>query len=183
MAMCLVEMLKEELKNKVLEDWIPFTEAEVDAKECFASHFMSDFLAGKGGGFCENVLPGLEGEISHAEDAESAEGEDGGCANALRSPRSPREIQLSPAARAVLDAGRELWRYYHAQPGANPNASYYDIRRHFQGMKKTASGKEQMNATSDDVKYNDLLAALKSAMKKLAKQIEPKVYAYGFLKK
>ena len=163
--------------------WIPFAEAEVDAKECFASHFMSDFLAGKGGGFCENVLPGLEGEISHAEDAESAEGEDGGCANALRSPRSPREIQLSPAARAVLDAGRELWRYYHAQPGANPNASYYDIRRHFQGMKKTASGKEQMNATSDDVKYNNLLAALKSAMKKLAKQIEPKVYAYGFLKK
>ena len=72
---------------------------------------------------------------------------------------------------------------YHAQPGANPNASYYDIRKHFQGMKKTASGKEQMNATSDDVKYNDLLAALKSAMKKLAKQIEPKVYAYGFLKK
>ena len=114
--MCSVEMMKEKLKNKVEVDRIPFTEAEVDAKECFASHFMSDFLAGKGGGFCENVLPGLEGEISHAEDAESAEGEDGGCANALRSPRSPREIQLSPAARAVLDAGRELWRYYHAQP-------------------------------------------------------------------
>ena len=206
MAKYTTGLLEEELKNKVAADWfaaydttriigkvdfcvaVPATElgpykAEVDAKECFASHFMSDFLAGKGGGFCENVLPGLEGEISHAEDAESAEGEDGGCANALRSPRSPREIQLSPAARAVLDAGRELWRYYHAQPGANPNASYYDIRRHFQGMKKTASGKEQMNATSDDVKYNNLLAALKSAMKKLAKQIEPKVYAYGFLKK
>ncbi len=42
---------------------------------------------------------------------------------------------LSPAARAVLDAGRELWRYYHAQPDANPNASYYDIRAYFQGCK------------------------------------------------
>ena len=28
--------------------WIPFTEVEVDAKERFASHFMSDWLAGRG---------------------------------------------------------------------------------------------------------------------------------------
>ena len=53
--MCSVEMMKEKLKNKVEVDRIPFTEAEVDAKECFASHFMSDFLAGKGGGFCEKT--------------------------------------------------------------------------------------------------------------------------------
>ena len=92
-------------------------------------------------------------------------------------------VLLSPAAKAVLDAGRELWRYYHAQPNANPNASYYDIRKHFQGMKKTASGKEQMNATSGDERYNTLLAALRTAMKRLAAQIEPKVYQYGFLKK
>ena len=94
-----------------------------------------------------------------------------------------RALVLSDVARAVLEAGRELWRYYHAQPKANPNASYYDIRRHFQGMKKTASGKEQMNATSDDERYSELLSALKSAMKTLAKQIEPKVYAYGFLRR
>ena len=92
-------------------------------------------------------------------------------------------VQISPAARAVLDAGRELWRYYHAQPHANPNASYYDIRRHFQGMKTTAKGKEQMNPTSADETYNVLLAALRAAMKKLAAQIEPKVYDYGFLRK
>ena len=90
---------------------------------------------------------------------------------------------LSPAARAVLDAGRELWRYYHAQPNANPNASYYDIRLHFQGVKKTASGKEQMNATSSDAAYNTLLAALRTTHKALAAQIAPKVYEYGFLKR
>jgi hypothetical protein len=122
--------------------WIPFTEAEVGAKDCFASRFMSDFLRGR---------------VS--------------------------ECALSPAARAVLDAGRELWRYYHAQPDANPNASYYDIRLHFQGMKRTASGKEQMNATSSDATYNALLAALRAAMKTLAAHIEPKVYEYGFLKR
>ena len=96
---------------------------------------------------------------------------------------TPRPTALSDVAWAVLEAGRELWRYYHAQPKANPNASCYDIRRHFQGMKKTASGKEQMNATSDDERYSELLSALKSAMKTLAKQIESKVYAYGFLRR
>ena len=90
---------------------------------------------------------------------------------------------LSPAARAVLDAGRELWKYYHAQPGANPNASYYDIRLHFQGVKRTASGKEQMNATSSDETYTALLAALRAAHKALAARIAPKVYEYGFLKR
>ena len=91
-------------------------------------------------------------------------------------------VPPSNAARAVLDAGRALWRYYHAQPGANPNASYYDIRLHFQGVKRTASGKEQMNATSADETYNTLLAALRTAHKALAAQIAPKVYEYGFLK-
>ncbi len=89
---------------------------------------------------------------------------------------------ITPAARAVLDAGRELWRYYHAQPNANPNASYYDIRLHFQGVKRTASGKEQMNATSSDETYNALLAKLRSAHKALADKIALKVYEYGFLK-
>ena len=30
----------------------------------------------------------------------------------------------SPAALAVLDAGRALWRHYHAQPGGLPDASF-----------------------------------------------------------
>ena len=50
-------------------------------------------------------------------------------------------------------------------------------------MKVDAKGKEQMNKTSDDEKYNALIAALRDAMKELAAKIEPKVYEYGFLKK
>ena len=123
--------------------WIPFTEEEVGAKDCFKSHFMSDFL---------------------------------------RASASLRE-NLSPAAAAVLDAGRELWRYYHAQPGANPDASYYDIRLFFQGATTDAKGKSKMNSSSADATYTQLLAALRAAMKRLAAAIEPKVYEYGFLKK
>ena len=90
---------------------------------------------------------------------------------------------ISVEARAVLGAGRELWRYYHRQSGANPNASYYDIRKHFQGVKVDAKGKEKMNSTSEDGRYSELLAGLKAAMKQLAAKIEPKVYEYGFLKR
>lgn len=92
-------------------------------------------------------------------------------------------MKFSQEAQAVLDAGRELWRYYHKQAGANPNASYYDIKMHFQGTKTMKSGKEQMNSTSEDATYNALLADLRQSMKLLAAHIEPKVYDYGFLKK
>ena len=123
--------------------WIPFTEAEVDAKERFASHFLSDYLRAS----------------------------------------APLRENLSPAAKSVLDAGRELWRYYHAQPNANPNASYYDIRLHFQGATVDAKGKSKMNLSSEDKTYTSLLANLRAAMKNLARQIETKVYQYGFLRR
>ena len=123
--------------------WIPFTEEEVGAKDCFKSHFMSEYL----------------------------------------SVFAPLREKLSPAATSVLDAGRELWRYYHAQLGANPDASYYDIRLHFQGVTTDARGKAKMNSDSKDAKYTERIGNLRAAMKRLAKEIEPKVYEYGFLRR
>ena len=90
-----------------------------------------------------------------------------------------RPLRFSPEAQAVLDFGRELWRYYHAQPDANPNAALYDIRLHFQGT----NAKGKMNAGSDDARYTELIAALRQHLKQLARKIEPKVYEYGFLAK
>ena len=148
--------------------WIPFTEEDVGAQDCFASHFMSDFLKGRKNG--EVASSPLQMEL----DASSTSGKDSA---------SPLSFTLSEEARAVLEAGCELWRYYHKQPKANPNASYYDIRKFFQGVKVDAKGKEKMNATSGDADYNERLAALKQAMKELAAKIQPKVYEYGFLKK
>ena|GEM_PF-3467245 len=66
----------------------------------------------------------------------------------------------------------------HAQPNANPNASYYDIRECFQGRN---NNKGKMNAKSSDESYNQLLSTLKEAMEMLRLQIVPKVYAYKFL--
>ena len=156
--------------------WIPFTEEEVDAKDCFQSHFMSDWLKGKRrieeGAKPVNAPCQGELDLGNVDNVE-----------VLPIANANGQLEFSPEARAVLDAGRELWRYYHAQPNANPNASYYDIRLHFQGVKKTAIGKEQMNVSSSDATYTELLAALRSAHRALAKAIEPKVYEYGFLKR
>jgi hypothetical protein len=85
--------------------------------------------------------------------------------------------EFSIEAQAVFDAGRELWKYYHAQKNVNINASLYDIREYFQGR----NDKGKMNSKSDDEKYNELIGALRESLDILAKKIEPKVYEYEFL--
>lgn len=150
--------------------WIPFTEEEVGAQEKFESHFMSDYIKGK-----QRPVPKQpqQGDL-FAEVQPECE------------PKEPDNapLQFSKESQDVMDAGRELWRYYHQQPIAKeqPNASFYDIRRYFQGTRVTASGREMMNTESDDATYTALLSDLRQKMKVLAKRIEPKVYEYGFLK-
>ena len=155
-------------KNSI-NHWIPFREEDVNAKERFASHFMHNFITHpiKISG---NTLGAKQGSIFTDE----------GITTSV--PTYTPIDHLSTEARAVMEAGQNLWRYYHQQPGANPNASYYDIRLHFQGTKITKSGKEQMNTDSTDPTYTTLLNTLRQAMKQLATHIEPKVYKYGFLK-
>lgn len=153
--------------------WIPFSEEEVGAQDNFESHFMYDFIMGK----VKEEKPQQEGTIQDLFAEQEPQTTDG---NSF-TPTEP--LEFSQEAQAVLDAGRELWRYYHKQAGANPNASYYDIKMHFQGTKTIKSGKVQMNSTSEDATYNALLADLRQSMKLLAAHIEPKVYDYGFLKK
>ena len=141
-----------------VNNWIPFTEKEVNAQGLFKSHFMSDFLAGK-----VEKKDAVQGDFFD----EAAE---------------KKAFVFSAEAQKVMDAGRELWRYYHAQPNANPNASFYDIRLYFQGSTADAKGKVRMNNESSDEKYTALINDLRKAMKALARRIEPKVYEYGFLK-
>ncbi len=88
------------------------------------------------------------------------------------------QIVFSNAAQVVFAAGRELWRYYHKQPNANPDASFYDIRAYFQGIDK--SGK--MNKDSQDKMYMELISDLRKKERALAEKISEKVYEYGFLK-
>ena len=157
--------------------WIPFTEKEVNARLRYESHFMTDFMAGR-------CASGASTKYEVLSTAQSGDKEltkpIKGTLRDLGEERAfvPTEpLVFSPEAIAVLDAGRELWRYYHAQPNANPNASYYDIREYFQGR----SEKGKMNAKSEDAEYNRLFFNLKEAMELLRLTIVPKVYEYKFL--
>ncbi len=167
---CLIYTLFSNANNirsdKGINHWIPFNETEVGSQDNFASHFMSDYLNDTHAVSAPSMQTDLFTSQSRQEQATDYRPLD----------------HLSTEANTVLTAGRNLWRYYHQQPGANPNASYYDIRLHFQGTKVTKSGKEQMNTDSTDPTYTTLLNILRKAMKQLAAHIEPKVYQYGFLK-
>lgn len=143
--------------------WIPFTELEVGAKEAFESNFMTKYMKGK-------LKPKTSSKTAQgsllAENTES------------RVPTEP--LVFSDEAKAVFDAGRELWKYYHSQPNANPNASLYDIKKCFQGV----NSKGKMNKKSEDFpEYNILMDNLRDKLKILAAKIEPKVYEHGFLLK
>lgn len=158
---CLIYMLfhgqNRIMSSKGVNHWIPFTEDQVGCNKSFASNFMSEYIADFKAGKV-TIIPQRQ-ELLPTEKIES------------------NPIEFSPEAQAVYDAGLELWKYYHSQSRANPNASFYDIRMYFQGSK---NGK--MNTKSSDEKYTEFITDLRNKLKILASKIAPKVYEYGFLK-
>jgi hypothetical protein len=144
--------------------WIPFSETEVNSRDKFDSHFMVSFLSGK---IVKNAYADLFRQLEEENQKDSK-----------TDWKEGQKREFSPEVQAVCEAGKELWKYYHAQPKCNVNASLYDIREHFQGRNE----KGKMNSISADGKYNGLITTLRNTVKILAKKIEPKVYEYGFLK-
>jgi len=138
--------------------WIPFTEQEVNAKEKFASNFMTDFIKGK---------------IKSANNADLFASNE-----MLKQVQHDKPLVFSAEATAVFDAGRALWKYYHSKPNVNVNASLYDIREYFQGRNEQG----RMNSKSDDETYMELIGELRNKLNFLADKIKPKIYEYEFLK-
>ncbi|GAA8996171.1 hypothetical protein HpHA106_14810 [Helicobacter pylori] len=138
--------------------FIPFSETEVNAKERYSSHALLDFLKGK-----------------IKEEGDSL---------FLNAKKENKPLEFSQSASRVLDAGREIYRYYHTQDSTNPhynaNASLYDIKEFFQG--RNVQGKLNPLVKAKDTYYKQLYANLQDALKDLAKEIQPKVYEYGFLR-
>jgi very-short-patch-repair endonuclease len=164
--------------------WLPFYEHELGITEGFASHFMQDFLrdfrAGKvvvhvSKRAAEQDL--FTDQSKHLEMSATTTANEDTCA-----PKACAPISYSPEVQSVMDAGREIYRYYHAtrkqRNTGELNASLYDIKLYFKGK----NDKGNMNATSDDEHFNTLMENLRIALQALAKHIEPKVYQYGFLK-
>ncbi|WRA43480.1 hypothetical protein KVL46_06990 [Helicobacter pylori] len=137
--------------------FIPFGEDEVDSKERYFSHALLDFLKGK---------PKKSDSLF------------------LNAKKENKPLKFSPSASRVFDAGKEIYRYYHKQDFANrpynANISLYDIKEFFQGRNK--QGRLNSPTTAKDEYYKQLYANLQYALKDLAKEIQPKVYEYGFLR-
>ncbi len=138
--------------------FIPFSETEVNAKERYSSHALLDFLKG-----------GIKEK---------------GDSLFLNAKKENKPLKFSPCTRKVFDAGKEIYRHYHTQAFASPhynaNASLYNIKEFFQG--RNAQGKLNLPAKAKDGYYKQLYANLQDALKDLAKEIQPKVYEYGFLR-
>ncbi|MFP6075129.1 hypothetical protein ACLF9Y_07360 [Helicobacter pylori] len=159
---CLIFMLFH-IQNRITttqgtNHFIPFGETEVNAKERYSSHALLDFLKG-----------GIKEE---------------GDSLFLNDKKENKPLKFSPSASRVFDAGREVYRYYHTQDFTNrpynANVSLYDIKEFFQG--RNAQGKLNLPAKAKDGYYKQLYANLQDALKDLAKEIQPKVYEYGFLR-
>ncbi len=159
---CLIFMLFH-TQNRItttqgINHFIPFSETEVNAKERYSSHALLDFLKGK-----------------IKEEGDSL---------FLNAKKENKPLKFSQSASRVFDAGREIYRHYHTLYSTNPlynaNASLYDIKEFFQG--RNAQGKLNLPAKAKDEHYKQLYANLQDALKDLAKEIQPKVYEYGFLR-
>ncbi|GAA7257798.1 hypothetical protein Kyoto95A_14070 [Helicobacter pylori] len=138
--------------------FIPFSETEVKPKERYSSHALLDFLKG-----------GIKEE---------------GDSLFLNAKKENKPLEFSQSALNVFNAGKEIYRHYHTQASTNPhynaNASLYDIKEFFQG--RNAQGKLNPPVKAKDTYYKQLYANLQDALKDLAKEIQPKVYEYGFLR-
>ena len=184
--------------DESINHFIPFNASEV-ANGSFLSDFMYKFINGKFGDCTCHTELLLESEVSTKSkcgyfanaqyDKKNKAQNDGILPFDKKEINLPAEksfipdkpLEFSKEAKAVFDAGREIWRYYHKnarQNDYNENASLYDIKEHFQGRNE----KGRMNARSDDEHYNGLMATLRLALKELAAKITPKIYEYGFLR-
>jgi hypothetical protein len=126
--------------------WIPFTEQEVNARDKFESNFMSKFIAGE-------IKEDKENKLFEKKKVSS----------------DNEPLQFSDEAKAVFNAGKELYIYYHSQPNSSINASLYDIKEHFRLQ------------SEKDKKHTELIVNLRDNLNVLADKIQPKVYEYGFL--
>ena len=135
--------------------WIPFTEFDVNSKAKFQSSFMTEFIKG--------FVPKNSNQIQLFTPSKTNVGF--------------QNLQFSHEALMVFQAGKDLWRYYHAINNVNVNASLYDIREFFQG--RDLNGR--MLSKSNDIQYTQLIADLRRVHSVLALKLRPSIFKYGFL--
>jgi hypothetical protein len=155
-------------KWSIVNHFIPFTESEVNARDRFESDFMVRYLA----------------SLRHCEEGEARRGNPDAASKkdwiASASPRNDGKHNLSPEAKAVLDAGRELWRVYFSQTDVHTVREELKLNRADVGWYQIRNALKKRNEMGDDVPID--FAAFEAAYKTLTEKLVPMVYELGFLK-
>jgi hypothetical protein len=119
----------------IVNHFIPFTEAEVNAPERFESDFMTRYLEKK---------------------------------------------KLSKEAKAVLDAGRELWRAYFSEKDVRVVRDEFKLNRADVGWYQIRNALKKRNESGDFVPVS--FETFESAYKALSAKLQLMVFELGFLK-
>jgi hypothetical protein len=122
-------------KWSLVNHFIPFTEAEVDAPGRFESDFLAQYLSDK---------------------------------------------QLSAEARAVLDAGRVLWKAFFAHTDVRAVRNELKLNRPDVGWYQIRNALKARNASGDNVPVD--FTPFESAYKTLSDKLRPQVFELGFLR-
>jgi hypothetical protein len=121
-------------KWSIVNHFIPFTEAQVNAKGRFESSFMVDYL---------------------------------------------KDITLSKEAKAVMDAGLDIWRAYFAGDFERKIRTEFKLNRPDVGWYQI---RKALEAASTDTANPFDFSTFKDAYDALSEKLRPMVYELGFLR-
>jgi hypothetical protein len=150
-------------KWRIVNHFIPYTEAEVNSPDRFESDFMVQYI---------NNLPRFvsprTSKVSVSEDTN-------------RGKVIPNEVRnLSAEAQAVLDEGKKLWQAYFAHTDVHTVREELKLNRADVGWYQIRKALESRNASGDFPPVS--FAAFKEAYNALTEKLQPMVYELGFLK-
>jgi len=125
----------EDTRWSIVNQFIPYTESEVDAPERFESDFMVQYLADKA---------------------------------------------LSYEAKALLDAGRTLWKAYFAHTDVRTVRDQYKLNRSDVGWYQIRNALAERNKSGDTAPVN--FTPFEAAYQALTDKLRPQVFSLGFLR-
>ncbi len=149
----------------IVNHFIPFTEAEVNAPARFESDFMVQYLA---------VIASKAKQSSKIVNEDKTDG--------LPRRFTPRndESGLSAETQAVLDAGRILWQAYFAHTDVRNVRDEFKLNRPDVGWYQIRNALKARNASGDFPPVD--FSTFEAAYKALGDKLRPQVYALGFLR-
>ncbi len=144
----------------IVNHFIPYTEAEVNAPDRFESDFMVQYL---------NSLPMLQ-QAQHDE----------GQAVTLSLSKGRLNENLSKEARKVYDEGKLLWQAYFAHTDNRNVRDELKLNRADVGWYQIRKALQARNSNSDYAPVS--FKPFEEAYKALTEKLQPMVYELGFLK-